>query len=457
MLRLSSFDVAVISVVALNGAVRFGAVRPTAGGSLCTMRPGGTIAIVRVEQDTMLPNAPVRIERMSSSHIPTNDSLLATPETPMPAARVRLLQLDSATRLTLASHGITESAPTAYLRAAPYRHDCQTIRWTDSVPFVVNGEVGYVRGMLASREQWIGSVPLIVIPNAWYYPYPRRRSLVLGEPPDFKVPADMPLAPAEAVFSFNALVLPTGVDDHSIHMNLDSAMRAQVIAWARANPEAASLQPLRRRLRELVLLPDSRELRRRSSRLRGTYRVDLVAGDDLATWYFRTHARPDYKWDGADSARTTAELIEAPYVGGYTLAGYAAPTPDSLLVRAPGYPARPPMVWLATTDRPTAPGNDARHVLPGQLDLQLGAAPRSIWRALEPFVRPMGARESEAAARLYGAGAAAMRHARIPITLRIDSRGTGVQGDTTLAAGTQRLRVRVERVDTVTVSRSAPR
>ena len=49
------------------------------------------------------------------------DSNLATPSTPMPAARVHILQMDSATRRILTANGITNDQPTALIRAAPYR------------------------------------------------------------------------------------------------------------------------------------------------------------------------------------------------------------------------------------------------------------------------------------------------------------------------------------------------
>ena len=162
---------------------------------LCSRLPSSTLAVVRVEQDTTLPFTPSNVQAMSASGVGSGpgDSLLATPATLMPAARVRLLQLDSTTRAILATHGITDTKPIAFIRAAPYRADCRTIRWTDSTPFVQRGEVGYVRATLASREQWIEGVPLLVVHDEWNYPYPRRRGLAFGTSPD------APLAPAEAI------------------------------------------------------------------------------------------------------------------------------------------------------------------------------------------------------------------------------------------------------------------
>src|ERR1035437_6430494 len=169
---------------------------------LCTLKAAPTLALIRVEQDTTLPFAPTGAEAMSMSGVRAGpaDSMLATPSTPMPAARVRVLQLDSSTRVIFAAHGITDSQPLAFIRAAPYRSDCRTIRWTDTVPFVTRGEVGYVRATLAPCDRWIDGVPVLVIPDAWNYRYPRHRALAFGVAPD------APLAPAEAIFSLDSVL-----------------------------------------------------------------------------------------------------------------------------------------------------------------------------------------------------------------------------------------------------------
>ena len=75
----------------------------------------------------------------------------------MPAARVTLLRVDSVTRQRLAEAGVRDSQPVAFITAAPYRADCRPVRWTDSVPFAVVGETGYVRATLTAPDQWIGS------------------------------------------------------------------------------------------------------------------------------------------------------------------------------------------------------------------------------------------------------------------------------------------------------------
>ena len=421
---------------------------PRAAAPFCSLVPGSTLAVLRVEKDTTLRFAPAGVQPMSSSGVgeSAGDSLLATPETPMPAARVRLLQLDSATRATLASHGVTDSQPVAFIRAAPYRADCRTIRWTDSVPFVVSGEVGYVRATLAPRDQWIDGAPLLVIPDGWNYPYPRRRGLA------YTAPSTATLAPATALFSLNALLeMPRPVDAASL-IAADSARRTRALEWGRANSAAAELEPARQMVRRAVLEADWRAALRVPSRLRGTYRVDLEVGDQHGTWYFRTHDRPGYGWRGPDSLQTTAELIASPYPGGYRLVGNAAATPDATFSTGARGIIRAPLVWLATVDRPTAPGNDARRVLSGLLEFNLAAAPESFWDDLEALVPRMSARDSTALARMNRPIQRGEKQPQLPLTVQLDERG-GVRADTTLTVRGRTLRVVLQRIDTLSTRR----
>jgi hypothetical protein len=419
-----------------------------AGTRLCTLAPGGTVALLRVEQDTTLPFAPAgaQVMLMSGVREGVGDSLLATPTTLMPAARVRLLQLDSTTRVIFAVHGITDSQPIAFIRAAPYRADCRTIRWTDTVPFVERGDVGYVRATLAPRERWIDGVPVLVIPDVWNYPYPRRRGLAFGVAPD------APLAPADAMFSLNAVLEMPRPGSAEVRIAADSARRTRAIAWARANPTPAELEPVRTLVRRAVLDPDWRVAERIPSRLRGSYRVDLEVGGERSTWFFRTHDRPGYGWRGGDSLQTTADLLASPYVSGYRLVGYAAGSPDSLPGASPRGPLRVPLVWLATADRLTAPGNDTRRALSGMLEFILAAAPERLWNDLEALVPRQSARDSAMLARLNRPIPRGSKQPQIPLTIRLDARG-GIRADTTLVLGGRTLRVVLERVDTLSVRR----
>jgi hypothetical protein len=416
--------------------------------SLCTLMPGNALALVHVEQDTALPHETTPTEPMSATGMRPgpDDSLLATPTTLMPAARVRLLQLDSATRVALASAGVTDDQPLVFIRAAPYRADCKTIRWTDTIPFVVRGEVGYVRAILAPPEQWINGVPLLVIPDVWNYPYPRRRGLA------FRVPPDAALAPAEAMFSLSALLdLPRPLSVE-VKFHQDSVRRTRALAWARANATSAELEPVRALVRRAVLEPDWQLVSRVPSRLRGSYRVDIDVEGKRGTWFFRTHDRPGYGWRGPDSVQTTTALLASPYAAGYRLVGLAAGSPDSLLTGVPRRPSEVPLVWLAMTDRPTMPGNDARLALLGFLEFNLAAAPEFLWDDLEPFVPRLSPMDSAMLARLNRPIPRSQKQPQLPLTVRLEARGA-VRADTTLTVLGQAIRVRLERIDTLSIRR----
>ena len=420
----------------------------SSGAFFCTLMPGTTLALIRVEQDTTLALAPTGVERMSGSGVRPGpgDSMLATPSTQMPAARVRLLQLDSSSRVILASHGITATQPIAFIRAAPYRADCRTVRWTHTAQYAVRGDVGYVRATLAQPDQWINGVPVLVIPDVWNYPYPRRRSLAFGVKPT------APLAPADAMFSLNsALEMPRSADMAS-RLVADSGKRTRAIDWALANPGAADLEPARTMLRRAVLDPDWEVARSLPSRLRGTYRVDVEVGGERSSWFFRTHDRPGYVWNADDSLQKTAQLLGSPHVLGYRLVGYAAASRDSIPVAMTSGPVRVPLVWLTTTDRPTVAGNDAQRVLRAVLEFTLAAAPEKLWNDLEPFAPPPSAMELDFAARLNRPLLRAQKQPRIPLTIRLDASG-GIRGDTTIRVGARAVRVVVERMDTLSIKR----
>jgi hypothetical protein len=414
---------------------------------LCSLRPGKTLAVLRVEQDTLLPSVPAGTPARSlPAPGEADDSLLVADSTPMPAARVRLLQLDSTTRAILATHGITDSQPTAYIRAAPYRYDCRSIRWTDTVPFVERGEVGYVRAFLAAREGWIDGVPMLVIPDAWYYPYPRRRGLA------FRAPPDAPLASADAMFSFyTAIELPL-YNTRAENEAAERAKRAIVIAWARADPASAELEPIRSEVRRAVLEPDWEKAKVIPSRLRGSYRMDITIGGERATWFFRTHDRPGNSWRPPDSLLTTAALFASPHISGYQLVGYPAGSRESLATTSPNIQRGTPLVWFSATDRPTAPGNEARRSLAAQFSFNLAAAPERQWSDLELLVPPLSAVDSAMMARARFTMTRGDKQIRVPLTVRLDARG-GVRADTTLVVGGRALRVMLERVDTLSVKR----
>ena len=415
---------------------------------LCTRLPGTAIALLRVERDTLLPLSRTTVgEMMSSSGVRPgpHDSLLATPTTLMPAARVRLMKVDSATRAVLMSHGVTDDQPFAYVQSAPYRADCRTVRWTDTVPFAVQGEVGYVRGHLSPPENWVDGKPVFVIPDAWKYPYPRRRGV------DFLVSAKAALAPAEAMFSLNAVLEMPRPQSLAVRLEQDSIKRGLAMAWARDNPSAAEMEPVRTLVRRAVLGPDWQTASRMPSRLRGSYRMDIDVEGTRGTMFFRTHDRPGYEWVGLDSAQTTAALLASPHVFGYRLAGLTAASRDSLMTVDPTGFHRAKLVWLGTNDRPTTAGNDASSLLSGFLEFQLAALPETLWNDLEAFVPPTSGKDSAMMAQLNRSIARGDKQARLPLTLMLN--GPALRADTMHMAKGRRIRIVLERIDTVSVRR----
>jgi hypothetical protein len=385
----------------------------------CIMESGSTRAVIRVEQDTMLPSTGLGASPLSFSSVVAADTLQAGPGTPMPGARVRMLELDSTTRADLAAHGVREAEPTAFIRVFPYGAGCEPLRWRGTAKFVIPGEVGYIRAQLAPRDEWVGSAPLfIVFPGN---PYPGRRTSTAG------------LASPEALFRFDDttdLNIPMAQWGPSANL----AVRRRAIAWAKANLQQAELEPIRSAIREMVLNPDWGDADEIPSRLRGTYRVDIETGGQHVTWYFRTHDRPSFSWRGPDSLQhTTARLLATPHIDGYRLVGYGAPTRDSLMTKPFTGGSRYPLVWLATTDRPTTPGNDARRTLSGTFQFMLDATPDSTRGLIDPISRDG-------------------KEAFVPITVRLDGRG-GVRADTSIVVGVQRFRVSLQRIDTVAVKR----
>ena len=437
-----------IALAALPAAALLPHRSSDAAGALCSMAPAPTIALLRIERDTTLPYTPVRVSPLSYSGVRQSpaDSILVAPGDPMPAARVRMLRMDSLTRQSLIAAGVTDSLPAAYITAAPYRADCRTIRYMDTIPFVVPGEVGFVRASLLPSEHWIDGTPVFVIPQVWYYPYPHRRALAFAAAPD------SPLASAEAMYGLSlTLEMPRRLDADA-RREAELARQDRARSWARQNVAAVELEPARSMIRRAILEPDWEAARRLTSRLRGTYRVELELGDTRGIWYFRTHDKPGYSWDRADSLQSVAALVETPTIPGYRLAGRADAYLDSLPTAYPRGGVRGPLIWLGSSDRPTTPGNDSLLELDGELMFHMGAAPESLWNALQDLVPPPSARDSAFMTRVNRPIERARLQPRIPLTLLLDTIG-GVRADTSLSTGGGTLRVMLERVDSLALAR----
>jgi hypothetical protein len=419
-----------------------------AASALCSLEPAPTIALLRIERDTTLPYTPVRATPLSYSGVRRSpaDSILVAPGDPMPAAHVRMLRLDSTTRQSLTAAGVSDSQPAAFITAAPYRADCRTIRYTDSIPFAIPGDVGFVRASLAPSEHWIDDTPVFVVRQVWLYPYPHRRGIAFAAAPD------APLVSAEAMYRLTlALEMPRRLSTDA-RDEAERARRDRAHSWARENPGDAELEPARTLVRRAILAPDWDAARRLTSRLRGTYSVEFELGRASGTWFFRTHDKPGYRWDRADSLQTIAELLDLPAIPGYTLAGQAAAERDSLPAAYPRGGVRGPLIWLGSSDRPTIPGSDSLLALAGELMFHMSAAPERLWDALQHLVPPMSARDSALMAAMRMPIERARLQPQIPLTLHLDGLG-GVRADTTLNTGGGVLRVRLERVDTLALVR----
>lgn len=417
----------------------------------CTMAPAKSKLLLRIDRDTTLTYSLVAAPALSYSGVQPSayDSLLAGPDTPMPAARVSLLQVDLATRAELRAHGVSDTLHVAYIRAAPYRADCRTIRYIDSVPWVVPGDTGFARATLAPREAWLNNIPVFVISAAWDYPFPRQSASLQWYAPTGR------RASAREMYSFVTAV-EAGNNESGLMSLYDSASRERALTWARTYPVAAETEPIRRTISQGVLVNDIQTVRNTPSRLRGTYRVTMTSGTTRVQWVFRTVTSAAYSWTEIDTARTTASIVANPHVSGTRLVGYAASSTDSLPLETPrGSAMRTiPLVWMSTTNRPSAAGDDTARTFHGELMFKRTAAPEAIWDALDPFVPAPSAIDSLAIARLAAMNnrrPRAEEQPRIPMTWTVDQNGV-VRGTKIVAPGEQPLDVVVELISSVAYS-----
>jgi hypothetical protein len=98
------------------------------------------------------------------------------------------------------------------------------------------------------------------------------------------------------------------------------------------------------------------------------------------------------------------------------------------------------------------PGNDTRRSLAGFLEFSLGAVPEALWAALDAFVPPMNPLDSMMMLQLNRTIPRDQRQPVLPLTFRLDGRG-GVLADSTIATRGRAIRVKLERLDTVSIGR----
>lgn len=430
---------------------------PTAQGAerlRCSLAPLPTHAVIRVERDTSLALGGSDL-RTAYSRRPAPDGPAAGPDTPMPAGRVRVLALDSVTRALLATHGVTAREPTVYLKAAPYGADCGTVVYTDTVPFLIPGEQGYVQAILAPRGMWVGNVPVFIVPQVWSSPYPRRRP---GGVPDTAT-----LAPALSLFTVQQLLhgpLPTRSPQSGDFADAERQRRKNVMAWAAQHLEEADLEPVRSLVRHAVLVDDWADAQRTPSRVRGTYRVEIEVDGQVHGWVFRTQPQLAYQLGEVEARLRTAALLQSPHIGGYRLVGTAAASLGALGVDTTRRVRREALVWLSVEDRVTTPGNEHRRRLPAVLEFVMAGSPPAVWDAVEPFAPPLMTGDSLMMAIMARMGRTLTRadkQPRLPLTLVLDDSG-GVRAETTYVAArgapVRRVRVSLVRLDTITLRRT---
>src|SRR5690606_20210573 len=112
-----------------------------------------------------------------------------------------------------------------------------TIRYSDTIPFAVPGDVGFVRGYLAPAEQWIDGTPVLVIRQVWHYPYPHRRGIAFDAAPD------APLASAEAMYDLTVTLEMPRLRDPVARREARLERRGRALSWARESGSAAEREP----------------------------------------------------------------------------------------------------------------------------------------------------------------------------------------------------------------------
>jgi hypothetical protein len=416
---------------------------------LCSMASGSSRFVFRAVRDTLLPyyaSARVPVNSISSVR-PRPGEPSPTGEPLMRSARVRMLLLDSASRAELAAAGVRDSQPMAYLQAFTYGADCRPVAWRDTQPFIEPGERGYAVARLTPRSAWIDSTPLFVVTHPWAYPYPRRRDVLAA-----LLPMPSNRASPEELFDFENTVIqlyPRSFDNTSD----DSLRTARALTWARKHVETRDREPIRTDLRRTLMVSDMRQIERAPSRLRGTYRVTMQTHDTTLIWWFRTVDKPAYRWQENDDLMSTERMLAEPYAS-YSLVGFAVQDSTALaragLASASTRDAR--LVWLATDDRPSLPGNDARRELRAQLTLQLKVVPQLHWPSVEPYNQALSAVDSALFVRIKRPLAREDRQPTLPMTVNIGRDGTP-SADTTLVRDGRRLRVTIVRTDTISVVR----
>jgi hypothetical protein len=231
----------------------------------------------------------------------------------------------------------------------------------------------------------------------------------------------------------------------------DTIGRRLALAFATSHAHDAELRPLRDMIRQAVLRPEFDRVRLSPSRLRGTYELQLSTPDSNVTFWFRTTERAAYSWRDVHSIGTSAELVRNPYLSGYQLLGYPAATRDSVPSDGDNLDARTSQtLWFSVADRPGMPGNGNQALIRAELEFRLPTTPQWLWPTLDAYLRRVSAVDSVLMARSRFAIPRDQAQAQLSMQLHVDANGNG-HVDTTLISNGRRLRIRLQRHDTIGV------
>lgn len=295
----------------------------------CMQEPDNVHAVIVVERDTarLLPSDPGIRFASSSRTTRMADSLVLRPGELSPAARVRLVRMDSVTRELFRSRGIAAAEPQAVIVAAQYDAACRFTRYRDTAAWTRVGDRGYIAGTLAADTS---RLPAIVVSDPKSSPYPRQRGLA------HNARADDVLASVDAVFAFAEIV---AARSHASFARMMARLPAPahrtelylpLRTWYTRNTAEAEREPLRSWMRNEILMPRAPLYDDAQTRLRGTFVVTLRTGNDTLQWNTRSFERIVGPWEERDSVRTVADLMRRPWAAGHRIGAMVATRVEDL-------------------------------------------------------------------------------------------------------------------------------
>jgi hypothetical protein len=229
-----------------------------------------------------------------------------------------------------------------------------------------------------------------VVQGGWQTPYPQRLSgLAAGlmAPPTYRELAAPltrdSLLPAATMFRYDSAVVPAGPRQQPA--------ADDVLAWARSNRADADREPLRSRIKRVLLNADLERARSLTSAFAGTWQLVVRWDDETFGTDFRTRANPLTVWFAEDLS--VLALIDGAGIPGYALSAYGPgvdgvlPTDWRVAMRPPAPGVRTPSFTIAVVDAITTAGATPPSEVRGELRFQRHAVPEAMWSVLDPWVQ----------------------------------------------------------------------